>query len=121
MTNKMWGGRFAQGPAAIMAKINASIDFTNMHPIDAIKYNIMPAYNGGLRPKRSSKGPYKNCPKQIPIKKLDRERPTRGMVVCKSFAMPGNPGKYISMENGPIADSRPRIRIVKNFCFPFIH
>jgi len=27
MTNKMWGGRFAQGPAAIMAKINASIDF----------------------------------------------------------------------------------------------
>ena len=27
MTNKMWGGRFAQGPDAIMSKINASIDF----------------------------------------------------------------------------------------------
>lgn len=27
MTNKMWGGRFAQGPDAIMAEINASIDF----------------------------------------------------------------------------------------------
>jgi len=27
MTNKMWGGRFAKGPDAIMAKINASIDF----------------------------------------------------------------------------------------------
>ncbi len=27
MTNKMWGGRFAQGPDAIMARINASIDF----------------------------------------------------------------------------------------------
>ena len=27
MTNKMWGGRFAQGPAAIMAEINASISF----------------------------------------------------------------------------------------------
>lgn len=27
MTNKMWGGRFAQGPAAIMAEINASIGF----------------------------------------------------------------------------------------------
>ena len=25
--NKMWGGRFASGPAAVMAKINASIDF----------------------------------------------------------------------------------------------
>lgn len=27
MANKMWGGRFALGPSAIMAKINASIDF----------------------------------------------------------------------------------------------
>jgi argininosuccinate lyase len=26
-SNKMWGGRFASGPAAVMAKINASIDF----------------------------------------------------------------------------------------------
>ena len=26
-SNQMWGGRFASGPAAIMAKINASIDF----------------------------------------------------------------------------------------------
>jgi argininosuccinate lyase len=27
MSNKMWGGRFASGPDAIMEKINASIDF----------------------------------------------------------------------------------------------
>ena len=27
MTNKMWGGRFAAGPDAIMEEINASIDF----------------------------------------------------------------------------------------------
>ena len=27
MTNKMWGGRFEHGPSAIMAEINASIDF----------------------------------------------------------------------------------------------
>jgi argininosuccinate lyase len=27
MTNKMWGGRFKEGPSAIMAEINASIDF----------------------------------------------------------------------------------------------
>jgi len=26
-SNKMWGGRFASGPAAVMEKINASIDF----------------------------------------------------------------------------------------------
>ena len=27
MSNKMWGGRFASGPAEIMEEINASIDF----------------------------------------------------------------------------------------------
>ena len=27
MTNKMWGGRFASGPGAIMEEINASIGF----------------------------------------------------------------------------------------------
>lgn len=27
MSNKMWGGRFSAGPAAIMEEINASIDF----------------------------------------------------------------------------------------------
>src|SRR3954451_18336693 len=27
MSNKMWGGRFASGPGAIMREINASIDF----------------------------------------------------------------------------------------------
>jgi argininosuccinate lyase len=27
MTNRMWGGRFREGPAAIMEEINASIDF----------------------------------------------------------------------------------------------
>ena len=27
VSNTMWGGRFASGPAAIMEKINASIDF----------------------------------------------------------------------------------------------
>src|SRR5438874_9222471 len=27
MSNKMWGGRFASGPGAIMQEINASIDF----------------------------------------------------------------------------------------------
>src|SRR5580692_11091198 len=27
MSNKMWGGRFATGPAEIMEEINASIDF----------------------------------------------------------------------------------------------
>ena len=40
MTNKMWGGRFASGPAAIMEEINASIDFDKLlwrHDIAASK------------------------------------------------------------------------------------
>ncbi|MCC2112455.1 MAG: argininosuccinate lyase, partial [Hyphomicrobiales bacterium] len=27
MSNKMWGGRFSEGPDAVMEEINASIDF----------------------------------------------------------------------------------------------
>lgn len=33
------------------------------------------------------------------------------MVVFKSLAIAGKPGRYISMDNGPIADSNPRISI----------
>jgi hypothetical protein len=32
-------------------------------------------------------------------------------VVFKSAAIPENPGKYMSMENGPNAVSEPKIRI----------
>ena len=35
--------------------------------------------------------------------------------VFKSFAIPANPGKYISIENGPSAVNEPRIRI--NFIY----
>jgi hypothetical protein len=33
--------------------------------------------------------------------------------VCNAAAIPGNAGKYISMANGLIVDSDPRIRIIK--------
>ena len=32
----------------------------------------------------------------------------------------GKPGKYMSMEKGPIAESNPRISISKNFFFLFL-
>ena len=70
-------------------------------------------YSGLLRPKRSSSGPYNNCPADIPMKKLDRDSITCSRVVCSDRAISGNPGKYISMENGPIAVSEPRMRISK--------
>lgn len=40
MTNKMWGGRFASGPAEIMEEINASITFDRRLYIQDIKGSI---------------------------------------------------------------------------------
>ena len=56
----------------------------------------------------------------MPIKKLESERPIFATVVCKSAAIAGKPGKYISIENGPIADNIPNISIVKNLALPFM-
>jgi len=47
----------------------------------------------------------------MPMKKLERDRVTCATLVCKPFAISGNAGKYMSMEKGPIAVSRPRMRI----------
>ena len=57
----------------------------------------------------------------MPIKKLDSDRATFGTVLCNAAAIAGNAGRYISIEKGPIAESRPRMRIVKNFCLPFMN
>ena len=56
----------------------------------------------------------------MPIKKLDKERDTLPTVVFRSAAIAGNPGRYISIENGPIAESIPKISIIKNLLLPFI-
>jgi hypothetical protein len=51
---------------------------------------------------------------QTPTKKLAREYDTMSTEVSRSSAMAGKPGKYISMENGPIAESNPRINMVRD-------
>lgn len=79
-----------------------------------------PIYNGFFLPNRSSIGPYTNCPTDIPIKKEDKEREICATVVFRSAAIAGNPGKYMSIEKGPIADKLPSIKIKKNFRLPFI-
>lgn len=55
-----------------------------------------------------------NCPTEIPIKKLDRDSVTFAMVVDIDLAISGKPGRYMSMEKGPMAESSPRIRMTKN-------
>ena len=47
----------------------------------------------------------------MPIKNEERESITDETGVCRSFAIPGKAGKYISMERGPIALNNPKIRI----------
>src|SRR5437868_14609991 len=83
--------------------INWCEDAAIAQPAEVITYKINPTYKGLLRPNLSSNGPYINCPTEIPIKKLDNESETVATVVFKSFAIAGNPGRYMSMENGPIA------------------
>ena len=49
MTNKMWGGRFAAGPAAIMEEINASIGFDRRLYAQDIEGSMAHANDAGAR------------------------------------------------------------------------
>ncbi len=42
----------------------------------------------------------------MPIKKLESESDTLEIVVFRLLAIAGKPGRYISTENGPIADNK---------------
>jgi hypothetical protein len=91
--------------------INVSTDIAVAHAIDEIIYKPKPKYKGVLRPYLSNNGPYNNCPKEIPTKKEDKDNITFATVVCKLFAILGNAGRYMSIDNGPIEVSRTKIRI----------
>jgi hypothetical protein len=54
---------------------------------------------------------------EIPIKKLESESDTWPTVVCRSAAISANAGRYISMENGPMAVIIPNTSMVRNFLF----
>ena len=70
-----------------------------------------PMYNGFFLPNFSNRGPYTNCPTEMPIKKLDNDNITCSTDVYKLTAIAGNAGRYMSIENGPIAVSKPSMRI----------
>jgi hypothetical protein len=107
----------AQLPMACINRthIKVCISVAKKQPIDAIIYKTKPAYKGFLRPNLSNSGPYNNCPADIPIKKLDNDNETCAVVVFNDFAIAGNPGKYMSIENGPNAVSEPNIKTVKKY------
>jgi hypothetical protein len=85
--------------------------------MDATRYAHKPMYKGFFLPNLSSMGPYNNCPTEMPMKKLDKERVTCATVECRLSAIAGNAGRYISIENGPIAESNPRISTRWNLLF----
>ena len=49
------------------------------------------------------------------MKKPDKERETLEAVVCKSLAIAGKPGRYMSIEKGPNAVKLPKMRIRKKY------
>lgn len=67
-----------------------------------------------MRPNLSNKGPYNNCPIEMPTKKEESDSITLETDVFKFLAMLGKAGKYISMDNGPMDVSNPKISIKKN-------
>lgn len=93
------------------------MEVTKTQASEAKQYKANPKCKGGFLPNLSSKGPYNNCPAEMPIKKLDKESETSAIVVFRSLAMAGKPGKYISMEKGPRAVRVPRMRIRNTYLF----
>jgi hypothetical protein len=90
--------------------INVLISFACMHTKVATRYKTSPAYNGFFRPYRSSRGPYNNCPSEIPTKKLDSDNATVATEVPRLLAISPNPGRYMSMEKGANAVNDPKMR-----------
>jgi len=80
-------------------------------------YTRRPINNGFFLPNLSNKGPYNNCPAEMPMKKLDKDRDTLAVLVRRSAAMAGNPGRYMSIEKGPRAVSEPSIKIRPKYFF----
>lgn len=78
---------------------------------------IMADIRTGLRPYLSLRGPKKTCPTAKPSILVAKPSWTRDGVVLKISAIDGNVGRYISVTNGPKADSIPRnvIRKTKYF------
>ena len=92
-------------------RIKVSTDIAVAQANEEIAYKLKPKYKGILRPNLSNKGPYNNCPMDIPIKKEDKDNVTVATVVFNPVAIDGNAGKYISIDKGPIADIKPNINI----------
>src|SRR5580693_706655 len=94
------------------------ISFVSMQTKVATIYKTRPAYNGFFRPYRSISGPYNSWPTEMPTKKLDSDNATIAAVVPRLAAISSNPGRYMSMEKGPIAVSSPKTSTyVKYFRF----
>lgn len=75
--------------------------------------SIMADIRTGLRPYLSLSGPKNTCPTASPSMLVARPSCTSDGVVLKIAAIDGSVGRYMSVTNGPNAESIPRKTIRK--------
>ena len=71
--------------------------------------SVSPTYSGGLRPYMSDSGPYSSWPPPTAMKNTVRLSCTVAAFACRLWPIEGSAGRYMSMANGPIAESSPRM------------
>ena len=91
--------------------ISTPIDGATAHASDAAMYPTSPASNGRRRPSESLSGPVKSWPAAIPSMHPVSVSCPADADAPSSRVSDGNPGRYMSIDSGPNADSAPRIRI----------
>ena len=65
------------------------------------------AYSGGLRPKRSVIGPYRDWPRAKPMRNVTMVSCTEAVEVWNTFSITGMAGRYMSIDSGAKACSMP--------------
>src|SRR5699024_11965212 len=93
----------AERPWINLSPTNNQIVPLNTARIDEAAYIVNVTSSGRFRPAISLNGPTTNCPSPSPIKVAVTLNCAREAAVLKWFATLGNPGKNISIDNGPNA------------------
>ncbi len=90
--------------------ISVPIDGASAHAAEATVYPTRPASSGRRRPSESLTGPAISCPTAIPSMHPVRVSWPVEALAPRSRVSEGRPGRYMSIDSGPNADSAPRIR-----------
>lgn len=98
----------AVNPCKKRAAINMKIFGDKAHRMEAAAKRKVAINKGFLLPRASLIGPITNWPNARPNKQAVKLDCTSVALVCKSLAIPGKLGKYISIFKGPKKASSPK-------------